>query len=379
MPKPFTIDSPEATLTDLRERLQRTRWPDQLDAYGWEQGSELGYTQALARYWAEDYDWRRHEAEINRYDHFMATIDGQPLHFIHQRSPHANARPLLIQHGWPGSFYEFHQIIPMLTHPEQHGGRPEDAFHVVAPSLPGYVFSPPPQAPGMTTRAMGSVMHGLMRALGYTRFCTQGGDWGAMVTSWLAFDHPDAIIGVHLNMQGLRARIGESPLSEAEQAYVSHTRGLPQSVTPHFVIQGAHPQSIGYGLMDSPAGLLGWLVQKFRAWTDCDGELKNAISWDTLLTNVTLYWITGCITSSARLYYEHSHAEDAVLPRQRRIESPTGFAHFPGEIFHPPRHWVERAYNLVHWTEMPKGGHFAAMEQPARLAEDVRTFFAALE
>jgi len=379
MPQPFTIAIPEETLTDLHQRLRRTRWPDQVDAYGWAQGSELGYTQELARYWAQEYDWRHHEAEINRFDHFTATIDGQPLHVIHQRSPHADAKPLLIQHGWPGSFYEFHQIIPMLTHPEQHGGRPEDAFHVVAPSLPGYTFSPAPQAPGMTTRAMGALMHGLMRDLGYTRFGTQGGDWGAMVTSWLAFDHPDSIIGVHLNMQGLRARVGESPLNDAERAYVAHARGLYREVTPHFVIQGAHPQSIGYGLMDSPAGLLGWLAQKFRAWTDCDGELRNAVSWDTFLTNVTLYWVTGCITSSARLYYEHSHAADDVLPSNGRIESPTGFAHFPGELFHPPRSWVERAYNVVRWTEMPKGGHFAAMEQPARLAADVRAFFAERE
>jgi len=379
MPKPFTIDIPEQTLTDLRERLQRTRWPDQVEDYGWQQGSELGYTQKLAQYWAQKYDWRPHEAEMNRWDHFTTTIQGQPLHFIHQRSPHADAKPLLIQHGWPGSFYEFHQILPMLTQPEAHGGRAQDAFHVVAPSLPGYTFSPPAKAPGMTTREIGGLMHRLMGELGYKRYGTQGGDWGSMVTSWLAFDHPESIIGVHLNMQGVRARTWAVPLTSEEKDYLLKARDLFKEDMAYFAIQGTRPQSLGYGLNDSPAGLLGWLTEKFRAWTDCNGELKNALSWDAFLTNVTLYWVTGCITSSARLYYEHNHSNEDVLPSNGRIDTPTGFAHFPGEIFHPPRSWVERAYNVVRWTDMPKGGHFAAMEQPALLAEDIRAFFAELD
>ncbi len=377
----FTIAVPEALLSDLRQRLQRTRWPEQIDAYGWRQGSDLAAVRALADYWRTSYDWRRHEAALNALHHFKTTIEGQELHFIHEPSPQAGATPLLLQHGWPGSFYEFCKIIPMLTRPESHGGQAPRAFHVVVPSLPGYTFSAAPSAPGMTPRRIGALLHTLMRdELGYGHYGVQGGDWGANVTTWMALDQPESVLGLHLNMQGLRARTGGSdqPLDEDEQAYLTGAQAKFKEDMAYYAIQSTRPQSLGYGLMDSPAGLLGWLLEKFRAWTDCGGNLENALSRDEFLTNLTLYWITGCIASSTRLYYEHVHSGEDVLPKGRRVETPTAFAAFPGEIFMPPRRWVERAYNVVRWTQMPRGGHFAAFEQPALLAADIQAFFAGL-
>ncbi|MBI3992256.1 MAG: alpha/beta fold hydrolase [Candidatus Lambdaproteobacteria bacterium] len=381
MATPFRIETPEAVLHDLRERLRRTRWPGQVQGIGWAQGSPLEAVQAMAAYWLEGYDWRAHEAQLNALPHFRAEVDGQVLHFIHLRSTHAQARPLLLQHGWPGSFYEFVKLLPLLTQPEAHGGTPADAFHVVVPSLPGYTFSPPPAAPGMGTRRIGGLLHRLMQQeLGYARYGLQGGDWGAVVTSWMAQEQPQRVLGLHLNMQGVRAKTGGGapPLDEAEQAYLAGARAKFQEDMAYYAIQGTRPQTLGYGLTDSPAGLLGWLLEKFRAWTDCGGELENALTRDEFLTNLTLYWVTGCIASSTRLYYEHVHSRDDQLPPGARVETPTGFANFPGEIFTPPRRWVERAYNVVRWTDMPRGGHFAAFEQPALLAGDLRAFFAGL-
>jgi epoxide hydrolase len=378
MPRPFRIAVPDPVLTDLRERLGRTRMPDAVAGVGWDQGTEPQALRALLEHWRSGYDWRAHEALLNGFPQFMAQAGGQDLHFIHARSPHAEARPLLIVHGWPGSVYEFYKLIPLLTGPEAHGGRAADAFHVVAPSLPGYGFSPAPQRPGADPRHVAGLLHALMSdALGYGRYWAQGGDWGSVIASWLAFDQPRAVAGLHLNMAGLRPTLGPeaAPLSEAERVFLAAARLKRSDEFGYQAIQGSRPQTLGYGLNDSPAGLAAWLLEKFRAWSDCGGEVERAFSKDELLTNIMLYWVTGTITSSMRLYYEYRRGE-AGPPAGQRVEVPTAFAEFPAEILPAPRAWVERVYNVVRWTEMPRGGHFAALEQPALLAADVRAAFA---
>ena len=378
-PEPFRVDVPDAVLADLRERLARTRWPDQIEAYGWRQGAELEAVKRYAAYWADGYDWRAAEAGLNRFTHFTAPVGGLRVHFVHERSPHEGATPLLIQHGWPGSFFEFHKVIGMLTRPERHGGDPGDAFHVVAPSLPGFAFSEAPRAPGMHPGAVGELLHELMHdVLGYRRYAAQGGDWGALVTSSMALRHPESVVGLHLNMQGCRAKTGGAarPLDDEEKAWLARARAVFAEDMAYFTIQGTRPTSLGYGLHDSPAGLLGWFLEKFTAWTDCGGDLENAVGRDEFLTNLMLYWATGRIASAARIYYEHIHTGSrGTLAPDERIEVPTAMAVFPREILVGPRQWVERAYNIVRWTEMPRGGHFAALEQPELLAADIRAFF----
>ena len=377
--EPFRVDVADATLADLRERLARTRWPDQIEGYGWRQGAELGAVRSYAAYWTDGYDWRSAEAGLNRFHHFTAPASGLRIHFIHERSPHDGATPLLIQHGWPGSFFEFHKIVDMLTRPERHGGDPGDAFHVVAPSLPGFAFSQAPREPGMHPGAIGELIHELMYdVLGYERYGVQGGDWGALVASAMALRHPESVVGLHLNMQGYRAKTGAGarPLDDEEKAWLAKARAVFAEDMAYFAIQGTRPTSLGYGLHDSPAGLLGWFLEKFTAWTDSDGVLENAITRDEFLTNLMLYWVTGSIASAARIYYEHIHTGGrGTLAAGERIEVPTAMAVFPREILVGPRQWVERAYNIVRWTEMPRGGHFAAFEQPELLAADIRAFF----
>lgn len=376
-PQPFRIAVPEETLADLRERLARTRWPDDPPGGGWAQGTEPDALRELLEHWRTAYDWRAHEAALNAWPQYTAEVDGQGLHFLHVRSPHAEARPLLILHGWPGSVVEFLELIPRLTDPPAHGGRPEDAFHVVAPSLPGYGFSPAPREPGANPRRVAGWLHGLMTGvLGYGRYYAQGGDWGSVIASWAAYDEPGAVAGLHLNMAGLRPQVGpdDPPLSEAERSFLATARAKRHEAFGYFAIQSTRPQTLGYALHDSPAGLAAWLLEKFRAWSDCDGDLERAIPREAFLTNLTLYWVTGTITASMRLYYEHTRAESGPPPG-RRVEVPTAFAAFPREILSPPRAWVERAYNVVRWTEMPRGGHFAALEQPGLLAGDIRAAF----
>jgi pimeloyl-ACP methyl ester carboxylesterase len=377
-PKPFRIAVPEAVLTDLRERLARTRWPDAVPAYGWGQGTEPAYLRGLLDYWRSDYDWRAQEARLNAFPQFTAEAEGQALHFIHARSPHAHARPLLIVHGWPGSVFEFCRLIPRLTEPEAHGGRAEDAFHVVAPSLPGYAFSPAPREPGAGPRRIAGWLHALMSGvLGYPRYWAQGGDWGSVVASWLAFDRPQAVAGLHLNMAGLRPATGPGtpPPSEEEQRFLAAARRLREEELGYMAIQASRPQTLGYALNDSPAGLAAWLVEKFRAWSDCGGDVERSFPRDELLTHIMLYWVTGSITSSMRLYFEHRHAEKGP-PAGQRVEVPTAFADFPRELLRQPRAWVERSYRIVRWSEMPRGGHFAALEAPDLLAADIRAAFA---
>jgi len=378
--RPFKIDVPDAVLQDLKDRLARTRFPDEIDGAGWDYGTPVGYLKELTTYWRETFDWRKQERLLNTFDQYKTRIGDLDIHFIHQRSPEKNAIPLLITHGWPGSVVEFIKIIGPLTNPVAHGGRPEDAFHVVAASMPGYGFSDKPRERGFGPPRVADINAELMSRLGYQRYGLQGGDWGAIVSRWHAFKHPAPVIGLHLNMVSAAAPPGGKPEEGVPAEELARTRSrqafFGPDETAYSQIQGTKPQSLGYGLNDSPAGQAAWIVEKFRSWCDCQGNPETILTKDELLTNITLYWVTQTAASSARMYYENRHAQ----PPQPigRIEVPTGGAIFPHEITIPPRRWAEAAYNLVHWTEMPRGGHFAAMEQPDLLVEDVRKFFAKL-
>ncbi len=378
--RPFEIAIPEAELEDLRTRLARTRFPEPIPDTGWDYGTDPAYLRELCEYWREKYDWRAWEARLNRFPQFVTPIDGVDLHFLHVRSRHEHAFPLVITHGWPGSIFEFYKIIDPLVDPVAHGGDAADAFHVVCPSIPGYGFSSAPPAPGWDCVKMAELNATLMERLGYRRYGAQGGDWGAIISTYLGFADPEHCAGVHLNMAVARPPRGGDPragLSEAELAGVQAFGEFKRNETGYQAIQGTKPQTLGYGLNDSPAGLAGWIVEKFRTWGDTDGDVESQFTRDELLTNITIYWVTQSITSSARLYCE-SMRNGTFGTADRRLEVPTGVALFPREIYHPPRAWVEGCYNVTRWTEMPAGGHFAALEEPALLADDVRAFFRTL-
>lgn len=373
----FEVRVEDAVLDDLRDRLARTRFADEVPGTGWEQGMPVGYLRDLVEHWRDRYDWRVHEAELNELEHFRTTIDDQPIHFVHARSAHADAFPLLLVHGWPGSVVEFLDVVPRLTAPEAHGGEASDAFHVVVPSLPGYGFSTPPTVPGWDPTRIARAFAVLMTRLGYDRYGAQGGDWGAQVATRLGALDPEHCVAIHLNMP-----LGERPderieLSAEEQADLAALAWFQREESGYAMEQGTKPQTLGASLHDSPAGLLAWIVEKFRTWSDCGGDPEQVFTREQLLTNATLYWVTGTITSSMRLYREARLAgRDDVTPR---VEVPTGVARYPREVLRYPRAWVERRYNVTHWAEMPRGGHFAAMEQPELFVGDVRDFFGSLE
>ena len=370
--EPFRIDVPDDVLADLRRRLSATRWPEAECVDDWSQGIPLAYTREVAEYWATDYDWRAREVALNRFDQYTTEIDGLGIHFIHQRSPHADAFPLVITHGWPGSIVEFSKVIDPLTNPTAHGGRADQAFHVVCPSLPGFGFSEKPRATGWNTARIADAWDTLMVRLGYERYGAQGGDWGAAVTTDIG-RKVGHCIGIHTNMPIVRppASALANP-TEAEQHAVQALKYHRRWGTGYSKQQSTRPQTLGYGLVDSPAAQLAWIVEKFWAWTDCDGHPENALSRDELLDNVTLYWVTATGASSARLYWEAY----SVFGGGQRVELPTGIASFPKEVTRPPRSWCEPHYNITHWTTMPRGGHFPALEQPELFVEDVRAFFA---
>lgn len=375
--EPFRIEVPDAVLDDLRERLARTRLPDQLEGAGWGYGTELGALRELCAYWREKFDWRAREEALNRLPHFRTKIDGLGLHFVHARSPEPNALPLLVAHGWPGSIFEFTKILGPLTDPVAHGGRAEDAFHVVCPSMPGYGFSDAPREPGWDVRRVAAVFAKLMERLGYSAYGVQGGDWGALVATHMALLDPAHVRGIHINL--VIALPPDDPaafqgLSETEQRAVQDALHFRREETGYQEIQGTKPQTLGYALNDSPAGLAAWILEKFHGWSDCDGDVERRFTKDELLTNIMIYWTTGTITSSMRLYCE-SRRSGRFGPAGERVEVPTACAIFPREILRPPRRWAKRHYNVVRWTEFPSGGHFAALEEPERLVEDVRGFF----
>ena len=374
---PFRIDVPDEVLTDLRERLHRTRWPDQIPDTEWVYGTDLVTLQDLCAYWAGGFDWRAAEAELNRWPQFETDIEGLHVHFVHARSPHPDAFPLVVTHGWPGSVSEFLKILGPLTDPPAHGGDATDAFHVVAPSMPGYGFSGPTRRPGVDIRTVAEVNAALMARLGYGRYGAQGGDWGAAASANVGLLDADHVAGIHLNLVAARPPAGDNPtagLTPDERETLAELETFRREETGYQRIQGSRPQTLAYGLTDSPAGLAGWIVEKFRRWSDCNGDVYSRFTRDELLTNITIYWVTGTINSSTRLYYESMHSRN-FMNMPGRVEVPTGAAIFPKELIRPPRAWAEAAYNIQQWTVMPSGGHFAAMEEPELLVDDIRSFF----
>ena len=377
---PFEISIPDSAIEDLHRRLDNTRLPDQINNTSWEYGTDVAYLTELLEYWRNDFDWRHQESLLNQFDQYKTEIDGLEMHFIHQRSVNPDAIPLVIVHGWPGSVSEFSKIIGPLTDPAAHGGSNEDSFHVIAPSLPGFGFSGIPAEPGYSPEKIAHVLAALMEKIGYDRYAIAGGDWGAIINRHWAYNYPERLIGLHSNMmlaaapqdQAVRARVTdeESALRAARGAFMENERAYQQ-------IQGTKPQTLGYGLNDSPAGTAAWIVEKFHGWTDmpqgADGYLDDHFSKDELLTNISVYWFTGTITSSTRIYYENS--KTPVQNPIAYINVPTGAAIFPAEIFITPRAWAEAAYDLRHWSVMPEGGHFAALEKPDLYLNDLREFF----
>ena len=363
--RPFRIDISDGDLTDLRERLTRTRWPERECVEDWSQGIPLDYVQELARYWAGEYDWRARESRLNRFDQFITEIDGLDIHFIHRRSQRPDALPLVITHGWPGSIVEFSKVIEPLT---------ED-FHVVCPTLPGFGFSGKPTAAGWKVERIAKAWDTLMKRLGYERYGAQGGDWGATVTTQIgrdaSVDGGNGCIAIHTNMPIAMPTGDLSNPTPQEGVALAALANYQQWEAGYSKQQSTRPQTVGYGLADSPVGQLAWIVEKFQAWSDCDGHPENVFTRDELLDNVMMYWATNSGASSARLYWESFGSFGNGNP----VEVPTGVAAFPKEILKAPRSWCEAGYNITRWTDMPRGGHFGAFEQPELFIDDVRTFF----
>jgi len=375
-PRSFKIHVPDETLADLGMRLERTRWPDGNQGEPWQYGSDLQYMKDLAGYWQTEYNWRVHEARLNNLRQFVTSIDGVELHFIHEPGVGPDPMPLILMHGWPGSIVEFERFLPLLTDPGRFGGNPADAFTVVAPSLPGYAFSFRPDQPRFSVARMADIFAKLMTGvLGYDRFAAQGGDWGGYISAALGATHADKVLGIHVNLLWGPRQDTPTPKTEEERAYMKELNQWLKEEQAYGLIQGTKPQTLAYGLTDSPVGLAAWIVEKFRTWSDCGGIVENRFSKDLLITNVMLYWITGAINSSFWPYWSRLH-EPWPITRETPVRAPTAFASFPKEILHPPRAWVEPAYpNIRRWTMMTAGGHFPALEEPEALAADVRAFF----
>jgi pimeloyl-ACP methyl ester carboxylesterase len=370
----FRVEVPETELDDLRERIARTRWPEPATSQGWTQGVPLDYARELCDYWVREYDWRRCEAELNALPQFRTGLDGGgddtvEVHLIHARSAHPGALPLLLTHGWPGSVVEFLDVIEALTNPPD----PRDAFHLVVPSLPGYGFSAKPTVPGWGIERIATAWAQLMDRLGYDRYGAQGGDWGSLITSALGTGAPENLVGIHLTMP-LAERPPDAeaqPLTDTEKEAVAARETFQKLGTGYSSEQSTRPQTIGYGLLDSPSAQCTWIVEKFWDWTDCAGHPENVISRNRLLDNVMLYWLPGNGASSARLYWESFKRR-----RMDEVPVPTGVTQFPQELVRLPRHWIERRYtDLRHWSEPKTGGHFASLEQPEVFVDELRTFF----
>ena len=376
--EPFKIDVSDSVLDDLRARLERTRWPDELPGTGWDYGSNLDYIKELVEYWRTKFDWRAQEKLINSFSHFKTEVDGLGIHFIHEKGKGPNPMPLVITHGWPGTFFEMYKVIPMLSDPANHGGDPADAFDVVAPSMPGYGFSGASDKPGLNVLSIGDLWAKLMSEnLGYPRFGAQGGDWGARVTAKLGLSHGDKVVGIHTTSTSSPTPYlgpGTRELSEAEKKMLAQRVQWLADEGGYSHIQATKPQTLSYGLNDSPAGLAAWIVEKYRTWSDCGGNVESRFTKDELLTTITIYWVTQSINSSTRLYFE-SFFQAWDLGKDEKIQVPVAVASFPGENSIPLREWAERSYNVQHWTDMPSGGHFAALEEPTNLVADIRDFF----
>jgi pimeloyl-ACP methyl ester carboxylesterase len=369
---PFEIRVPQSELDDLATRLKLTRWTDRETVDDWSQGAPLAKVQALAAHWRDAYDWRRCEARLNGFGSYRAQFEDIGVHFLHKKSPHPNALPLLLTHGWPGSIIEFADVIGPLTDPAAHGGQAEDAFDVVVPALPGYGFSDKPTRTGWNPARIAETWIGLMRALGYKRWTAQGGDWGSVVTHCIAQAAPPECAAVHFNMVPLVPGATKTPdPTPQEQAALDALAKHRREGTGYSTQQASRPQTLGYGLVDSPVAQAAWIYEKFHAWSDCNGDPDTVFTHDQLLDNIMLYWLTGSGTSSGRLYWEKS-----VRGERGKVKVPAGVSIFPGEIFSPSRRWAEMGFeNIAYWNEVPRGGHFAAFEQPALFVDEMRNCF----
>jgi pimeloyl-ACP methyl ester carboxylesterase len=373
--QPFEVHVPDTILHDLEQRLAFTRWPDEIPNSGWNYGTNLGYLKELIDYWRHKFKWREQEVKLNKFDQFKAQVDGVNIHFIHMRGKGANPIPIILTHGWPDSFYRFYKVIPMLTDPEKFGGKAEDSFDVIVPSLPGFGFS---DRKAMTDGAIAELWAKLMiEILGYKKFTAAGGDLGSGVTKSLALKHADVVAAIHLTDVGYPTGQEDfSSMSEAEQQFASFIHHWLFTEGAYIMIHATKPQTLGYGLNDSPVGLASWLVEKFYAWSDCKGDIEKRFTKDELLTNIMIYWITETSNSSIRMYLENTRATYAQPPPAKLVRSlvPAAVAWFPADA-QLPREWAERNVNLKRWTKMPRGGHFAALEEPELFVSDLREFF----
>jgi pimeloyl-ACP methyl ester carboxylesterase len=373
--RPFRIEVSDADLVDLAARLRLTRWPEPTTVSDWSQGVPLDYLQAVCRHWLGDYQWRACEARLNAFPQFLSEIDGLDIHFLHVRSPEPTALPLVMTHGWPGSVVEFLDVIAPLVDPVAHGGSAQDAFHLVVPSLPGFGFGGKPVEVGWGRERIADAWATLMSELGYVRYGAQGGDWGASICNYLALRHPSHLAGIHLNLISAQPDPQQTEFTAEELAALERAREYGRrhanEESGYIAQQSSRPQTLGYGLTDSPAGQCAWILEKFRAWTDCGGDPVEAFGVDRLLDNISLYWLTATATSSARLYWE---SKPSAFSSQ--VDVPTGASIFPKEIGRPQRSWASRVYSdLRYWNHVERGGHFAAFEQPEIFVDEVRQFF----
>ena len=381
-PEPFNQKTDPAALADLRARLRATRWPDAPEEAGWSLGTDLGYLRELVAYWADEFDWPAQEAALARHPRFLVTLGGLGIHFVHARAATSPATaaaarpalPLVLCHGWPDSFWRYTKVIPLLTDPAAHGADPADAFDVVVPDMPGYGYSGRPPGPPLDSIAVAALWAELMAVLGYPRFGAAGGDIGSGVSRYLGLNHADAVAGVHRTDAGVPVFSGDpADLTQEERAWFKAVAAWGAAEGAYAAMHRTKPQTAAVGLTDSPAGLAAWIVEKLRAWSDCGGDVERRFSKDEILTNVTLYWLTGTIGSSMRMY--NANAAIPAAQHARRVEVPSGFALFPADITRPPTAWLERTANVARVTEMPRGGHFAAFEEPELYAAELREFF----
>ena len=371
--RPYRLNVADAAIADLKARLSLARWPDEAPEAPWRYGTSVEFMKQLAEYWTSAYDWRATEAALNAWPQYVTRIEGIDVHFLRVEGRGPKPKPLLLSHGWPGSVLEFLKLIPLLTDPAAHGADASDAFTVVVPSLPGYTLSFRPNQERKSLPQIGAIFDTLMARLGYLRYGAQGGDWGSFVTAWLGRNCAERLIGIHLNLLPLRrdAAMFSNPTDE-ERRYLVELEAFLKEETGYQWIQGTRPQTLAFGLADSPLGLAAWIVEKYRAWTDCNGDPRNALSMDEMLGNISLYWFTNCIGASFWPYYARMHGP---WPIDGRIAVPMGYCEFPREILRPPHAAAERVFDVRRWSVMPKGGHFAALEQPAALAHEIREFF----
>lgn len=375
--EPFTIAVSDERLADLDRRLRETRWPEAADDTGWDDGTDRAFLRRLTGYWRSGFDWRAQEARLNALPQFVTELDGHRIHFVHRRGTGPAPFPLVVTHGWPGSFAEMERIIPMLADPGAHGGDPADAFDVVVPSLLGFGFSQIPHRPEFNACHVAELWAQLMTGLGYLRFGAQGGDLGALVSMWLARQFPERLAGLHLNFVPGSYRPplhGALPVSGDEQAFLDAQGAWAEAEGAYGHLHRTKPQTLAFALTDSPVGLASWIVEKFRAWSDCGGDVERAFGLDALLTEISIYWFTGTIGSSMRFYRENTR-RPLYFPAGERVSPPLGVALFPHELPMPPRSWLARVFDVARWTPMPRGGHFAAMEAPELLVEDIRALF----